>query len=264
MTAAPRVPLDVAGWRSRLSRATSVELDKAVSPRAGRWLLIASAVLGLVAAVAVAFAMPAKDRTFALTSFYVQSTISLPLPFVSILLMTRDFGRRAWSRTLTLAIPVSRTIAAKLFASMIIAVSAAGYGIVLSVLTTSLPPPAAEGRWKGVGMIMLGSVLVQLIAQLCGAGFGMLLRSSAAAIVADVLVPLGLWIATGAVASFHGLQAWLTPFAAVGVLLSGHMDAQRWAQVGVVVLVWVVALNLVGALRLHRLTKASAMPAHVG
>jgi hypothetical protein len=33
-----------------------------------------------------------------MTSFYVQSAISLPLPFVSILLMTRDFGRRALSR----------------------------------------------------------------------------------------------------------------------------------------------------------------------
>ena len=108
------------------------------------------------------------------------------------------------------------------------------------------------------------TLFVQLVAQLCGAGFGMVLRSSAAAIVADVLVPLGLWIVTGAVASFHGLQAWLTPFAAVGVLLSGQIDPQRWAQVGVVVLVWVVALNLVGALRLNRLTKASAMSAHVG
>lgn len=264
MTAAPGVPPDVPGWTTGLAAAASVELDKAVSPRAGRWLLIASALLGLVAALAVAFTMRAEDRTFALTSFYVQSTISLLLPIVSILLMTRDFGRRALSRTLGVDGPVSRTVAAKLFASAIIAIGAAGYGIVLSVLTTSLSPPAAEGRWQGAGMIMLGSVLVQLVAQLCGAGFGLLLMSSAAAIVADVLVPLGLWIITGAVVSLHGLQAWLTPFAAVAVLLSGHMDAQRWAQVGVVVLVWVVALNFAGVLRLHRLARASAMSAHVG
>jgi ABC-2 type transport system permease protein len=264
MTAAPRVPPDVPGWTTGLARATSVELEKAVGPRAGRSLLIASAVLGLAAALAMAFTVPAEDRTFALTSFYVQSTISLPLPFVSILLMTQDFGRRALSRTLERDVPVGRTVAAKLLASVIIAIGAAGYGIVLSVLTTSLLPPAAEGRWQGAGMIMLGSVLVQLVAQLCGAGFGLLLMSSAAAIVADVLVPLGLWIITGAVVSLHGLQAWLTPFSAVAVLLSGYMDAQRWAQVGVVVLVWVVTLNVAGMLRLHRLTGASAMSAHVG
>lgn len=263
MTAAPRVPPDVPGWTTGLTRATSVELEKAVGPRAGRSLLIASAVLGLAAALAMAFTVPAEDRTFALTSFYVQSTISLPLPFVSILLMTQDFGRRAL-RTLERDVPVGRTVAAKLLASVSIAIGAAGYGIVLSVLTTSLLPPAAEGRWQGAGMIMLGSVLVQLVAQLCGAGFGLLLMSSAAAIVADVLVPLGLWIITGAVVSLHGLQAWLTPFSAVAVLLSGYMDAQRWAQVGVVVLVWVVTLNVAGMLRLHRLTGASAMSAHVG
>jgi hypothetical protein len=79
-----------------------------------------------------------------------------------------------------------------------------------------------------------------------------------------VLVPLGLWIVTGAAVSPHDLRAWLTPFSAVGVLLSGHLDAQRWAQVGVVVLVWVVTLNVAGVLRLHRLTWASAMSAHVG
>jgi ABC-2 type transport system permease protein len=264
MTAAPRVPPDVPGRTTGFARATSAELDKAVSPPAGRWLLIAGAVLGLAAALAMAFAVPAEDRTFALTSFYVQSTISLPLPFVSILLMTRDFGRRTLSQTLALDVPVGRTVAAKLLASVIIAIGAAGYGIVLSVLTTSLLPPAAEGRWQGAAMIMLGSVLVQLVAQLCGAGFGLLLMSSAAAIVADVLAPLGLWIVTGAVVGLHGLQAWLTPFSAVGHLLSGHMDAQRWAQLGVVVLVWVVTLNVAGVLRLRRLTRASAMSAHVG
>ncbi|HEY6688289.1 MAG TPA: hypothetical protein VI094_19010 [Propionibacteriaceae bacterium] len=79
-----------------------------------------------------------------------------------------------------------------------------------------------------------------------------------------LIAPLGLWIITGAVVSLHGLQPWLTPFSAAGVLLSGYMDAQRWAQVGVVVLVWVVALNVAGMLRLHRLTRASAMSAHVG
>jgi ABC-2 type transport system permease protein len=239
-----------------------IELGKAASPRAGRWLLIVSGAVGLLSALIVAFTTPTHDRTFVMTSFYVQSTISLPLPFVSILLMTRDFGRRAVSRT---SVPINsavRMVAAKLVASMIIAVVAAGYGIVLSVLATSLPPSTTEERWHGVGVIMLGSVLVQLIAQLCGAGFGLLLMSSGAAIVADVVVPLGLWIVTGAVPGLQGLQAWLTPFAAVGDLLSGHTDAQSWAQVGVVVLVWVVALNAAGILRLRRMIKASLVSAY--
>jgi hypothetical protein len=48
-------------------------------------------------------------------------------------------------------------------------------------------------------------------------------------------------------------------------LTSFHVQsAQRWAHVGVVVLVWVVTLNVAGMLRLHRLIGASAMSAHVG
>ena len=212
MTAGPRVPSDVPRWTTGLAQATSVELGKAASPRAGRWLLIAAAVLGLLSALIVAFTAPGQDRTFGLTSFFVQSTISLPLPLVSVLLMTRDFGRRALSRTLAPIVPIGRTVAAKLFASAIIAIGAAGYGMVLSVLATSLPPTTAEGQWEGAGMIIFGSALVQLIAQLCGAGFGLLLRSSAAAIVADVVVPLGLWIVSGSVPGLHALQAWLTRF----------------------------------------------------
>jgi ABC-2 type transport system permease protein len=158
---------------------------------------------------------------------------------------------------------VGRTVAAKLLASMIIAVVAAGYGIVLSVLAASLPPSTTEERWHGVGLIIIGSMLVQLIAQLCGAGFGLLLMSSAAAIVADVVVPLALWIVGGAVPGLQGLQAWLTPFAAVGNVLSGHMDAARWAQVGVVVLIWVVALNAAGILRLRRMINQSLVSTHV-
>jgi type III secretory pathway component EscS len=242
-----------------LAEATWVELAKAASPRAGRWLLIVSALVGLLVAVVVAITITAQDRTFALTSFYVQSTISLPLPFVSILLMTRNFGRQAMSRIPVPAASASRMVAAKLFASMIIAVLAAGYGIALSALATSLSPAAAEGRWTGVGMIMLGSVLVQLIAQLVGAGFGLLLMSSAAAIFADVVIPLGLWVITGAVPGLHGLQSWLTPFASVGNLLSGHVNAQHWAQVAVVVLVWVIVLNAAGVLRLRRITMPSLM-----
>jgi hypothetical protein len=77
------------------------------------------------------------------------------------------------------------------------------------------------------------------------------------------VVPLGLWFVGGAVSGLEGFRPWLTPFAAVVDLLSGHMDAQRWAQVGVVVLVWVVAINAAGILRLHRMIKASLVSAYV-
>jgi hypothetical protein len=231
-----------------LTQATRIELGKVASARAGRWLIIASAAVGLMVAVIVG--LTAEGLTFSLASFYVQSTISLPLPFVSILLITRDFDRRALSQTYMPIRSASRMVAAKLVASMIIALIAASYGIVLSVLVTNFAPTAAEEPWHGVGIIMIGSALVQLIAQLTGAGCGLLLGSNLAAMVADVAVPLGLWLVSGAVTGLRGVQVWLTPFAVVEKLLSGQMDAQDWAQVGIVAFVWIVGLNAAGILRL--------------
>jgi hypothetical protein len=235
--------------------ATVLELRKSAAMPARRWLLIASATVGLFVAGLVAFTGPARDHTFAAISFHTQSAISLPLPFVSVLLMTADFGRRA-SATFASATSPNVIIVAKLLASAIIAVVGAAYGVLISVLATGASPAASEeGRWDAIGVIILGSVLVQLIAQLSGAGWGLLLGSNAVAITADVVVPLGLWIVAGAVPGLQGIQEWLAPFASAQHLLSGDMNAQRWAQVIVVVLVWVIALNVAGILRVHRLRR---------
>ena len=234
--------------------ATVLELRKSAGTPARRWLLIVSGVVGLLSAGLATFLGPAQDHTFSMISFYTQSAISLPMPFVSVLLITQDFGRRMPT---TLASGSSRDviIAAKLLASMIIAIAAAAYGVLISLLGTTAAVPAAEiGRWDAIGMIILGSVLVQLIAQLSGAGWALLLGSTAIAIIADVVVPLGLWIVTGAIPGLQDIQQWLAPFASAQHLLSGHMDAQHWAQVGVIVLVWVIALNLTGIRRVHRLS----------
>jgi hypothetical protein len=240
-----------------LGRAAVLELHRTAGACARRWLLIASGVAGLLTAGVVAFTGPAQDHTFAMISFYTQSAISLPLPFVSVLIMTQAFGRRGMSATFGSSVSLGAIVGAKLLASAIIAVIGAGYGVLISLIATSAAAPAADaGRWDAIGMIILGSVLVQLIAQLSGAGWGLLLRSSALAIAADVVVPLGLWIMTGAIPALQGLQAWLAPFSSVRNLLSGHMDAGRWAQMGVVALVWVAAVNAAGILRLHRLSES--------
>ena len=238
-------------------RAIVLELRNSIRSRSRRWLLIAAGVVGLLSAGLVAFTGSAQEHTFAVISFYTQIAISLPLPFVSVLLMTQEFGRRASAASVGAGRSLGAIIAAKLLASAVIAVAGAGYGVLISSIATSAAAPAADqGRWDAIGMIIFGSVLVQLIAQLSGAGWGVLLRSSPLAIAADVVVPLGLWVMTGAIPALQGVQAWLAPFSSARNLLSGHMDAERWAQVGVIALVWVVALNAAGILRLHRLSES--------
>ena len=225
------------------------ELRRAITARAARWLLIASAVVGASTAVLVTFPL-GEAGTFSAASYYVQSAISLPLPWVSIVMMN-DLSRRTSSTSASP--PFGRRVAAKQLASAVIAIIGASYGIALSSLVTSLSAATvSNAQWKGFGSVVFGSILVQLIAQLCGAGFGLLIMSTETAIVADVVVPLGLWLLTGAFPALHGVQAWVTPFASVGHLLSGHMDGRAWAQVVVVVLIWVVALNAAGVFRRRR------------
>jgi hypothetical protein len=51
-------------------------------------------------------------------------------------------------------------IAAKLLASMIIAIAGSAYGVLISVLGTSAAAPAATvGRWDAIGMIILGGTV---------------------------------------------------------------------------------------------------------
>ncbi len=76
------------------------ELRKSAGTPGRRWLFVASGVVGLLSVGLITFLGSAADHTFAVISFYTQSAISLPLPFVSVLLMTQDFGRQA-ATTLT-------------------------------------------------------------------------------------------------------------------------------------------------------------------
>jgi hypothetical protein len=80
------------GKMTDLVPATVLELRKSAGTPARRWLLIVSGVVGLLSAGLVTFLGSAEDHTFSVISFYTQSAISLPLPFVSVLLMTQDSG----------------------------------------------------------------------------------------------------------------------------------------------------------------------------
>jgi hypothetical protein len=86
---------------------------------------------------------------------------------------------------------------------------------------------------------------------LLGTGLGLLLRP-VVALLASVVLPLGLWFVLGSVEVFRPAQAWLTPYPAVQNLLSGRMSALAWAQWFVVALLWGAGLNAVGAMRMMR------------
>lgn len=201
-------------------------------------------VLGIAGAVIVTGASSPAERTFSATSAPAQLLISVIVPFFGVLL-TADLGRG------TGVGPTSpNKLGTRLLAAVVLAMVAAGCGVVVSAATVAAYTSAAPGgRWQHLVAVVLGSVLVQVTAQLCGTGLGLLVRWRGLAMLATIVLPLGLWLLLGGVPVLRPAQAWLAPAVTATHLLTGQMTSQNWAQWVVVVLSWGLALNLAGAQR---------------
>ena len=205
-------------------------------------MLAVTALAGLLTAVVVVTAVEPSDRTFAMVAGPVQMMMSITVPFVGILLVSDV--RAAGSRS---------KIILTVLAAVVVAIVVAVFGIAVSVVAVALATwELADGRWHQFGMIAVGSLLVQSVAQLIGTGLGLLVRSIVLACLATIALPLGLWLLLGAADRLTSAQDWLTPYGAANNLLSGQMSPIAWAQWLVVFLSWGVGLNILGATRARR------------
>jgi hypothetical protein len=225
-----------------LGTATLDAIGRSVGTRPRRWLVAITVLAGLSAAVAMTAAVPPADRTFAALSDPVQSLMSITVPLFGILLV----------HDLQLA-PRATRVTPTLVSATLLAAVVGVFGVVICAVALAVAGSgSAQDSWRHAGTIAVGSVLVQVVAQLVGTGLGLLLRSSVVAFLASIVLPLGLWFVLGGVDVLRPGQAWLTPYATVRNLLSGQMSAVAWAQWLVVVLIWGVGLNVIGAVRLKR------------
>lgn len=216
-----------------------------VATRPRQVLLAVTLLLGAFVAVAMAVAAPPADRTFARVCGLVQILMSVPLPFVGVLLSS-DLKRGEHGLR-----PAPVALAAAGLAAAVALVGAA-----LSALALTLTVPGAEGSngaggaavalWAHAAMVVLGSVIVQLVAQFVGTGLGLLISHRAVAMAATIVVPLGLLLVLGAVAPLRPAQPWLVPYPSAQQLLTGEMSTVTWARLLVVIVLWDVGLNLLG------------------
>lgn len=221
--------------------ATLAAVRRGVGRGARRRLSGVTLLLGLLPAVAIMAAAPAPDRTFVGLAGAVQLLMSVALPCIGVLL-ARDVLRS----------PGTVRVIPTLLGATVLAVAAGAYGVIVCAVVLLVAPSATEGRWDHAAGVVVGSVLVQVVAQLVGTGLGLLLRLVVVACLATLVLPLGLWLVLGAVDVLQPAQAWLTPYAAAQNLLSGQMTALAWVQWLAVALLWGAALNSVGVARLRR------------
>jgi hypothetical protein len=216
-------------------------IRRSIGTRRRQWLVVITLMAGLSAAVAMTAAAPSADRTFAMLAGPVQSLMSVTAPFLGVLL-AHDLQR----------MPRSARVTPTLLAATLLAAVVGVFGVLVCAAALVVAPSGtAQDPWHNAGTIAVGSVLVQVVAQLVGTGLGLLLRSSVIAFLASIVLPLGLWFVLGGVDVLRPAQAF-TPYATVQNLLSGEMSAVKWAQWLIVLLIWGVGLNAAGAAWLKR------------
>ncbi len=238
-----------------MSRIIAVELRKMFDTRSGFWLMVSIGVLAGLATGAVI--LWADDASLTYDSF--AAAIGLPmtviLPVIALLSITSEWSQRTGLATFTFVPSRSRVIAAKAACTLAIGVVsmlvAAAMGAVGNIVGSGLAgvPTVWNLSVTQFSMIVLGTVLNMLI----GFMLGLLLRSSAAALVAYFVYQFVLSSLTVLLAStqewFAHIQPWVDFNFSQGQLFDVVPSAEQWAQLGVSGFFW-LALPLAIGLRL--------------
>lgn len=235
-----------------LSRVVSVELRKMFDTRTGFWLLCSIGILAVLATGAVILFAPDADLDYETFASAIGIPMAVLLPVIAILSVTSEWSQRTGLTTFTFVARRGRVITAKMICAVGVGVVsmlvAAGIGALGNLLGSAIT--GRDAVWN-VSLVELALIiLANVLGLLVGFMLGVLLRSSAAAIVAYfvysfVLTGLSALLAASQ-AWFADLQPWVDFNFAQGALFEGSVSAEQWAQVGVSGLVWLVVPLAVG------------------
>jgi ABC-2 type transport system permease protein len=241
-----------------MTRLVSVELRKMFDTRAGFWLMASVGIVAVLATAAVILWAPDSSIDQETFSSAIGFPLSVILPIIGLLSVTSEYSQRTGLTTYTLVPWRGRVITAKMIvtlaigvASMFLALAVGAVGNLLGSAITGLDP-VWNVSVQEFGQIVLANVLGMLI----GFTLGVVMRSSAAAIVGYFVYSLVLPAALGALAAFQewfrDLQPWVDVNFATSRLFDNSMTAEAWQQLGVTTLVWLwipLAIGLRAVLR---------------
>ncbi|MGH3510522.1 MAG: ABC transporter permease [Nocardioidaceae bacterium] len=235
-----------------MSRLVRVELRKLADTRAGKWLLIAIALITLAIVVIVLLTAKTSDKTF----FNFMGATATPqgflLPVLGILLVTSEWSQRTALVTFTVMPVRGRVLWAKVFAAVIAGLAAIVLAIGIAALATVIG--GAPHPWGNFGIDDVGKfTLLQLSGILQGLAFGLLLLNSAAAIVLYFVIPIAFSIVTALIHALDKIRPWIDLGTSQPHLYSGTaMTGEQWAQIGVGSLIWIVIPFVLGLVRVLR------------
>jgi len=166
--------------------------------------------------------------------------------------ITGEWSQRSGLTTFTLVPHRNRIIAAKAVSSVAVAVASMLFAFVIGALG-NLVGTAIAGTdmvWDVSFAEGMNIVLGSLLCLLTGTMLGMLIRSSAGALVAYFVYSLLLPTVSGILASsqewFRDLQPWVDLNYAQAALFEGTLTGEQWANVAVTASTWIVLPAVLG------------------
>jgi ABC-2 type transport system permease protein len=235
-----------------MRRVVSVEVRKLVDTRAGRWLLIAIAVITLAVVVVVYLTVDPRQRTFATFTLATGAPQGFLLPVLGIMSVTGEWTQRTALVSFTLVPGRGRIVAAKTMATVLVGLAALVLALTIAALATVLG--GESGAWRGFGTDTLGKLaLLQVIGVLQGLAFGLLFLNTAAAIVTYYVVPNAFTLVSGLWTALAHAQPWIDLNVSQGRLFDGSaMAGRQWAQLATGVTIWVLVPFMLGVYRVLR------------
>ena len=241
------------------TRLVKVELRKMFNTRSGFWMLISIGVLSPIAAGSVIVFAPDSDVTY--ESFVRASgfPMSVVLPMIAILAVTNEWSQRSGLTTFTLVPSRGRVIGAKAIATLLVGLGSVAVAFAVGALGNVAGSALAgvDTVWDISPSMAAQMVLFNLIGMAIGFTLGVVLRSSAPAIVCYFVVSRvmpGILVLLAQVRPwFEDLQPWIDWNETQVALLEGAMDTgEEWAMLGSTTMIWIVVPLVVGLLCLRR------------
>jgi ABC-2 type transport system permease protein len=241
------------------TRLVKTELRKMFNTRSGFWMLVSIGVLAVIATGAVLAFAPDSEITYENFAAAIGFPMSVILPVVAILGVTSEWSQRSGLTTFTLVPSRGRVIGAKAFATFVVGVASMAVAFAVGALG-NLVGAATNGTdaiWDVTlahsGQILLGN----LVGMAIGFTLGVVLRSSAAAIVGYFVVSLvmpGILVLLAQVRPwFEDLQPWVDWNETQVALFEGATNTgEEWAMLVSTTVIWIALPLAIGLLFLRR------------
>ncbi|WP_205472871.1 ABC transporter permease [Nocardioides sp. SYSU D00038] len=240
------------------ARIVGVELRKSFDTRAGFWLLASVVITATLATGATMLWAPDSALTYEGFASAIGFPMAVILPMVAVLSVTSEWSQRTGLTTFTLVPNRARSIAAKAVVVIGISVASMALAMVIGAIGTVLGSAALgiDPVWDSSAQDLALIVLAQVLGMLVGFMLGVVIRSSAAAIVAYFVYSFVLTAISEALAAFQewfaDARPWIDFNYAQGSLFEGSLTGTQWAQLGVTGVVWLVLPMAFGLWRLMR------------